>query len=93
MTANTLNFTAAVVTGSAGFIGFHLCKKLLQEGCNVLGIDNFNEYYDVKLKKNRTSILDKYSSFVLAELDIIDETSLLNAVESFIHELNIKLKN
>ena len=39
-----------LVTGSSGFIGFHLAKKLLDEGYNVFGIDNMNSYYDIKLK-------------------------------------------
>ena len=40
-----------IVTGSAGFIGFHLCKNLLNEGVQVLGIDNMNDYYEISLKK------------------------------------------
>ena len=46
-----------LVTGAAGFIGFHLCKKLLEDKHQILGIDNINNYYDVKLKKNRLKIL------------------------------------
>ena len=42
-----------LVTGSAGFIGFHLCKKLLEEKFEVIGFDNLNNYYDVNLKLNR----------------------------------------
>ena len=42
-----------MITGSAGFIGFHLSKKLLQSKFTIHGIDNLNSYYDVKLKKNR----------------------------------------
>ena len=48
-----------LVTGAAGFIGFHLCEKLLKKKYQVLGIDNLNNYYDVKLKKNRLGILLK----------------------------------
>lgn len=50
-----------LITGSAGFIGFHLCKKLVKEN-QVIGIDNLNDYYDVKLKKLRNSILKKESN-------------------------------
>ena len=42
-----------LVTGAAGFIGFHLCKKLIKEGFNLIGLDNLNTYYDVDLKKSR----------------------------------------
>jgi UDP-glucuronate 4-epimerase len=51
------------VTGSAGFIGFHLSKRLLDEGYHVVGIDNINEYYDPKLKIDRLSILKNYVNF------------------------------
>ena len=50
-----------LVTGAAGFIGFHLSKKLISRGYEVVGLDNLNSYYDVSLKKARISILDKYS--------------------------------
>ena len=42
-----------LVTGAAGFIGFHLSKSLLEDGIEVLGIDNINDYYDINLKKDR----------------------------------------
>ena len=48
-----------LVTGAAGFIGFHLCEKLLKDKHQILGIDNINNYYDVKLKKDRLNILLK----------------------------------
>ena len=51
-----------IVTGSAGFIGFHLCKKIIESGGNVIGIDNINDYYDVRLKEKRLEILNKTSS-------------------------------
>ena len=41
-----------LVTGAAGFIGFHVCSRLIDEGFNVIGLDNNNTYYDTKLKKN-----------------------------------------
>ena len=43
-----------LVTGAAGFIGYHLSKRLLAENYHVIGIDNMNEYYDVQLKQDRT---------------------------------------
>jgi UDP-glucuronate 4-epimerase len=52
-----------LVTGSSGFIGFHLSKKLLEKGHIVHGFDSMNSYYDVKLKKARNNILKKYKNF------------------------------
>ena len=48
-----------LVTGAAGFIGFHLCQKLIKNGCNVVGFDNINDYYEIDLKESRLKILDK----------------------------------
>jgi UDP-glucuronate 4-epimerase len=59
-----------LVTGAAGFIGFHLCKKLLKLGHNVIGIDEFNSYYDVQLKEYRWDILSKNSNFIPLRLSI-----------------------
>jgi nucleoside-diphosphate-sugar epimerase len=53
----------ALVTGSAGFIGFHLCKRLLSEGWTVWGIDGLTDYYDVQLKQARHSILETDPGF------------------------------
>ncbi len=59
-----------LVTGAAGFIGFHLCKKLLDMGDMVIGVDNMNNYYDPNLKKARLNILKKYSKFIFFKEDI-----------------------
>ena len=59
-----------IVTGAAGFIGFHLSLKLIKSGFNVIGIDNINEYYDIELKKNRIKQLKKYKNFVFKKIDI-----------------------
>ena len=50
-----------LVTGSAGFIGYHLCNRLIKENFEVIGLDNLNDYYDVSLKKSRNKILKKLS--------------------------------
>ena len=50
-----------LVTGSAGFIGFHVCINLIKKGFNVIGIDNLNDYYDVELKKARLNEIYKIS--------------------------------
>ena len=51
-----------LITGAAGFIGFHVCKKLLNKGYSIVGLDNFNDYYDPNLKKSRLKELEKISS-------------------------------
>ena len=58
------------LTGSSGFIGFHLSKKLLDKGHNVHGFDSMNNYYDVKLKKKRYKILSTYKNFLFTKGDI-----------------------
>jgi len=59
-----------LITGCAGFIGFSLCKKLLEEKNEVIGIDNLNSYYSPKLKKDRLEILKKYQKFTFHKADI-----------------------
>lgn len=63
-----------LVTGSAGFIGFHLCGRLLKDGFEVVGADSLNEYYDVDLKKSRTVLLTN-PSFSFHKIDIADRKS------------------
>ena len=59
-----------LVTGAAGFIGFHLSRKLLDKGYRVVSVDNMNEYYDVSLKKSRLEILTPYPEFVFCKEDL-----------------------
>src|SRR5690554_6077862 len=65
-----------LVTGAAGFIGYYLTKRLLDDGHSVVGIDNLNDYYDVKLKNERLSKILPYNSFIFSKLDISDKNSL-----------------
>jgi UDP-glucuronate 4-epimerase len=65
-----------LVTGSSGFIGFHLCKHLCEQGFEVHGIDNHNTYYDVKLKENRRKHLLEFGNFSFFNIDINDFKSI-----------------
>lgn len=65
-----------LITGAAGFIGFHLARRLLEDGYRVCGIDNLNDYYDVRLKELRLSILKEYSGFSFAKVDISDKNKV-----------------
>ena len=65
-----------LVTGAAGFIGFHLSKRLLEQGKNVVGLDNLNDYYDVNLKKSRLRELEGNPGFTFYKLDLIDREGI-----------------
>lgn len=65
-----------LVTGCAGFIGFHLCRRLLSEGKEVIGIDNLSDYYDVGLKESRLKLLREYQNFTFYKLDLTDGKGL-----------------
>lgn len=65
-----------LVTGSAGFIGFHLCRRLLNDGYTVVGLDNINDYYDTKLKEDRLAILHEQQEFTFYKIDLSDRGQL-----------------
>jgi UDP-glucuronate 4-epimerase len=66
-----------LVTGAAGFIGYHLAQRLLQDGVGVYGIDNLNDYYDVKLKHDRLAQLQPHPGFAFQKLDLAERDRLL----------------
>ena len=65
-----------LVTGAAGFIGFHTAVKLLERGDDIVGLDNFNDYYDVNLKESRAAVLDSYKNFRMVRLDLADRAGM-----------------
>ena len=69
------------ITGTAGFIGFHLAQRLLREGGEVFGIDNLNPYYDPKLKRDRLEILRGFDRFGFEELDLLDRPGIERVFE------------
>lgn len=71
------------ITGSAGFIGFHVAKTLLERGDRVVGIDNFNDYYEISLKEDRNKILEKYENFTLVRGDISDVDLVRSIFEKY----------
>ncbi len=72
-----------VVTGCAGFIGMNLCRSLCEEGFLVLGLDDLNDYYDVKLKEDRLGILKSFDNFEFFKIDIADFKSLKIVFKNF----------
>ena len=67
-----------LVTGAAGFIGFHLSQRLLAKGDTVIGIDNLNSYYEVSLKKDRLAKLESHPNFSFYQLDLADRQGMEN---------------
>ncbi len=68
--------TPVLVTGAAGFIGFHLAERLLRAGRPVVGLDNMSAYYDVELKRGRLKALQEHPGFTFAEVDLADADAL-----------------
>jgi UDP-glucuronate 4-epimerase len=65
-----------LVTGAAGFIGFHVARRLLENGRKVVGLDNLNAYYDPKLKDARLAKPGKFDGFRFAKLDLADRVGM-----------------
>ncbi|MGH7235919.1 MAG: SDR family NAD(P)-dependent oxidoreductase, partial [Nitrospiraceae bacterium] len=67
-----------LVTGAAGFIGYHVARRLLERGDQVLGVDNLSDYYDVRLKEARLAQLEPSPRFRFIKLEIADRTAVRN---------------
>ena len=76
-----------LITGSSGFIGFHLSKALLDEGIEVIGLDGMTEYYDLNLKKSRNSILSDYKNYTFINVMLEDFNSLKKNIFKFNPEI------
>ena len=76
-----------IVTGSSGFIGYHLAKKLLELNHTVYGIDSINNYYDVKIKNNRTKELKKFKNFFFLKVDLKNKAK----IEKYFKKIKINL--
>ena len=76
-----------LITGSSGFIGFHLAKLLLENKHIVHGYDSMNNYYDVKLKKNRLNILKKYKNFSFTKATLENEKNLKKLLKNLDQKL------
>ncbi|MCK5558649.1 MAG: SDR family NAD(P)-dependent oxidoreductase, partial [Candidatus Hydrogenedentes bacterium] len=71
-----------LVTGAAGFIGYHLSKRLLDLGFEVTGIDNLNDYYDVELKRDRLGQIEHSDRFKFFKLDLSDKEAIASVFTS-----------
>lgn len=80
-----------LITGGAGFIGFHLSKSLLEKGARVIGFDNMNDYYDVKLKEDRLAILKEYETYTFIEGDLSENSSVFRVFQEYRPEIVMNL--
>jgi len=80
-----------MITGAAGFIGFHLCGRLLEEGDEVVGIDNLNDYYDVALKKARLAQLESKKNFRFIKLSLEEKEGVLSLFNSEAFDVVVNL--
>ncbi len=80
-----------LITGAAGFIGYHLTQSLLQDGHEVLGIDNINDYYDQKIKYARIELLKSSDNFIFKKIDITNKKLIENSFNSFVPKKVVNL--
>ena len=80
-----------LVTGAAGFIGFHLSKRLLESGIRIIGFDNINSYYDPSLKHARLDILNQYPDFTFIKGDLADRDAVNAIFDEYHPEIVVNL--
>lgn len=80
-----------LITGGAGFIGFHLSKGLLEKGAKVIGFDNMNDYYDVRLKEDRLAILEQFDHYRFIRGDLADNATVISVFQEFRPQIVVNL--
>lgn len=80
-----------LITGAAGFIGFFLSKKLLENGAEVVGFDNLNDYYDVSLKNARLEILNKFDKFAFVKGNLADKAAVNDLFDKYKPDIIVNL--
>jgi len=78
-----------LVTGAAGFIGYHVAEALLARGDSVVGIDNLNDYYDVRLKETRVARLERHPGFRFKKIDLSDREAVHALKDDFLHIVHL----
>src|ERR1700744_3544219 len=79
---DTMSDRTILVTGAAGFIGFHVARRLLAEGRKIVGLDNLNAYYDPALKRARLDILRETPLFDFVQVDLADRAAIADLFAS-----------
>lgn len=80
-----------LITGGAGFIGFHLSKSLLEKGAKVIGFDNLNDYYEVSLKEDRLAILEQYEKYRFIKGDLADNAAVISIFQEYQPQIVVNL--
>ena len=80
-----------LITGAAGFIGFHLARRLLTRGDEIIGLDNLNEYYDVTLKQARLAQLQAEPNFTFSKLDLVDRDGMRQLFQELVPDIVVNL--